>query len=318
MLRVGVFAPSSPVGAAELELGVERLVAEGFDVRVHPQTLERDFLSAGTDASRAKALHDLALDPAIDIVWTARGGWGAARLFEHLDKLPVPQARKTLVGYSDVTALHEYVRQRWNWRTIHAVMPASRLEAVATEQWQATIDLVKSESAQPITLPLRWLDTPPAKTITAPLVGGNLTLWTTLAGTRLQPASHGRILFFEDIGEKLYRIERYVTQIEQAGMLEGAVAVVLGDFTNCDDESNTMLAPIADRATFNWLTHPKIEQRPEFSLEQGLARIFADACRPRGIPLAVGLPVGHGPNFFPLELGAHYALDGIQARAIRR
>jgi muramoyltetrapeptide carboxypeptidase len=313
-MRVGIFAPSSPVGPVELELGVEWLRSVGFEVYVHPQTLERDFLSAGSDKSRASALLDLAIDPQIDVVWAARGGWGAARLFPHLDRLPKSTLRKTLVGYSDVTALHEYVRTAWGWRTIHAVMPASRLEAVSADELKQTVDLVRAPVST--SLPIRWLIPPRVGRIAGPLVGGNLTLWTTLAGTPRQPQSEGSILFLEDVGEKLYRIERYVTQIEQAGMFDGVAAVVLGDFTSCDDEANQMLAPIDDRVSFSWLTHPKVPQRQTFSLDEGLTRIFEAVCRPRRIPLAWKLPVGHGPNFYPLELGRVHELTDTTLASI--
>ena len=317
--RIGIFAPSSPVGLVELDLGVQQIRDEEFDVFVHPQTTARDFLSAGTDHQRAAALLDLANDDSIDVVWAARGGWGAARMLPLLAAAPIPARRKTLVGYSDVTALHEFVRQVWGWQTLHAVVPASRLQAVSTEQWQATIQSVRTIQTAITTQPsqhkqhqLRWLIPPDHDTqdhqIRAELIGGNLTLMTTLVGTPWQPSGRAKILFFEDVHEKLYRIERYVTQLEQAGMFEGAAAVVLGDFTHCDDEANVMLAPITDKTTFNWQTHPQVPQRNTFSLDEGLTRIFSQACAGRKVPLAIGLPVGHGPNFWPLELGCVYQL----------
>src|SRR6187397_103161 len=74
-------------------------------------------------------------------------------------------------------------------------------------------------------------------TAEAELVGGNLALWSSTVGTPFHPTpARGRFVFFEDVGEKFYRIDRMVTQIRQAGLLDGAAAIVLGDFTDCDDD----------------------------------------------------------------------------------
>lgn len=307
-LRVGVVATSSPVGLGELDRGIARLRAAGFDVVEHPNVRARHYVLGGTDEQRAGSLLDFAFDDAIDVVWCARGGYGAARVATLLDadKSRGVPPRKTLVGYSDVTFLHEFVRQRWGWRTIHAPMLAgtsSEAERAAAEA------VVRGERP---TLPyespcLRWIGDAPSRDVEGELIGGNLSLWATLAGTPWQPAGRGKILFFEDIGEKLYRIDRMVVQLEQSGMLDGAAAIVLGDFTDCDDEAPTMLAP--DGTT-------RIPMRPTWSLDDGLRETFGRVAQKLGVPLAIGLPVGHGPSYWPLELGVRHTLtrDGRLAR----
>ena len=308
--RVGVIAPSSPVGLVELDRGLARLRAAGFEAVEHPNARGRHFVTAGTDEQRAASLLDFAFDDSIDVIWCARGGYGAARVATILDdgKSRGVPPRKTLVGYSDVTFLHEYVRREWNWRTIHAPMVAS----MGTNPAElAAIDAtVRGERP---TLPyespgLRWLANAPAADVAGELVGGNLSLWATLAGTPWQSSAAGKILFFEDVGERLYRLDRMVVQLEQAGMLRGARAIVLGDFRDCADESNTMLAPDGVAT---------IPLRPTVSHDDGLMEIFGRVATKLGIPLAAGLPVGHGPNFWPLELGVAHALtpDGRLVRA---
>ena len=86
-MRIGIIAPSSPCGQVELELGVERLARDGFDVIVHPQCARRHFTFAGTDDERAGALCELAYDGDIDAIWCARGGYGAARLLPMLETM---------------------------------------------------------------------------------------------------------------------------------------------------------------------------------------------------------------------------------------
>ena len=126
---VGIFAASSVVPKLEFDAGVEHLREFGFDPRIEAQVTTEHFLFPGTDAARAEAIHRLALDPSVDVLWAARGGYGAGRLLPLLEKLTsergAPRQKKLLVGYSDVTLLHEFVRARWGWSTLHAPMPAA-------------------------------------------------------------------------------------------------------------------------------------------------------------------------------------------------
>lgn len=306
--RVGIVACSSPVGLLELELGLNRLREAGFDPVIHPSVRQRHFVTAGSDEARAQSLLDYASDDSIDVIWCARGGYGAARVISELERRPFKAGKpKLLVGYSDVTVLHEYVRRMWGWRTLHAPMITASKTTPTADEWNAIDSFVRGENkTEPYSLPLRWLSAPPTQNIVGDLIGGNLSLWTSLAGTRLQPNPKGKILFFEDVGEALYRLDRMVVQLEQSNMLEGAAAIVLGDFTDCNDESNTMLDPSQTPDQFDWTR--RVPLRPTLTLDQGLLEIFGRVSKRFGIPLAAGLPVGHGPNFWPLSLGETHHL----------
>jgi len=301
--RIAFVAASSVVPRLDCEAGVDRLRAAGFKATVHPQCFETHFTYAGADAQRAAALWQVANDDEVDMVWLARGGYGAARLLPLLDDLTKhhgpPHRRKLLVGYSDVTVLHEYARTRWRWPTLHAPMPsAGNFGTYDQSHWRALLDLIQGKHPGDVwgDRPLKWLNAPPATAIEAELVGGNLALWSSVVGTPYAPTpAKGRILFLEDIGEKYYRIDRMLTQIRQAGLLDDAVAIVLGDFTNCDDDAPQLVRGPNDT---------RIPLRPQYTFDHALKEIFA----PLPIPVATGLPVGHGPNFAPLPLGATYRL----------
>src|SRR5262245_39079102 len=121
---VGIFAASSIVPQIELAAGIEHLKKYGFDPRIQAQVSAHHFMFPGDDEARAGAIYDLALDPSIPILWAARGGYGAGRLLPVLDRLTrergVPPQKKLLIGYSDVTVLHQFARNRWGWSTLHA------------------------------------------------------------------------------------------------------------------------------------------------------------------------------------------------------
>src|SRR5205085_11543250 len=105
--------------------------------------------------------------------------------------------------------------------------------------------------------PLQPLANPVTKPTRAQLVGGNLALWTALVGTKHGPTpARGRILFLEDIDEAFYRLDRMITQGRNAGLLDGAAAIVLGDFTNCKDDVSTRLAPCEGDALAKALDDP--------------------------------------------------------------
>ena len=167
-IPVGIFAASSVVPKYEFDAGVEHLRDAGFDPRIEAQVSSEHFIFPGTDDERAQAIYRLALDPKVPILWAARGGYGAGRLLPLLEELTdergAPKQKKLLVGYSDVTVLHEFVRTRWNWSTLHAPMPAaSNFAKLDPREWQAIVDYVKGKLASPpwLDTTLRWMNRPP-------------------------------------------------------------------------------------------------------------------------------------------------------------
>lgn len=318
--RIGIFAASSIVPVAELNLGVALLGDYGFEVTVHPQVRAQHFLYPGTDQERAHALYDMACDDAIDVLWAARGGYGAGRILPILERLTRehgrPKRAKLLVGYSDVTVLHEFVRHRWGFATLHASMPAGTSFALLkAEEREPTLACVRGEPAKFAweNTTLNFMNGAPAETITAEIVGGNMSLWSAAVGTPYAGRASGKILFLEDVDERPYRLDRMLMQIVQAGGLEGVRAIILGDFTNCNDEGSNVIQPLQPGADPRTLLEgleqrPRIPLRKEFPLDVALREVFGTVAKDLNIPLATGLPVGHGPNYSPLPLGARYTL----------
>jgi muramoyltetrapeptide carboxypeptidase len=311
--RLGVFTPASPIGGVELAMGVDRLRAEGFAVKTHVQSIERDFIYAGPDTQRVAALWDLAHDDDVDVLWCARGGYGCTRLLPLLDALTrqhgPPPKRKLLVGYSDVTVLHEYARTRWGWWTLHANMPATS-SFVTMEPWQfdATVALVRGEKPEPLwpTMRFEHLGAVPVSPVHGAVLGGNLTTWAYLAGTPYMPADvRGAMLFFEDLDEGFHKLDGLLTQLHQAGHLNGISALLLGGFHDCHDSKSTMLTapPTAEHPE-----PPRVPLRERYDERAAVAGIFGDYGKRHGVPVLFKLPVTHGPDFAPLPLGVDFAI----------
>ena len=275
-MRVVVVAPSGPVDRERLEGGVARLRGAGAEVEVHPHALAQTPLTAGTDEQRLAAVADAAWDSRSGVVWAARGGYGATRLLPALEKLTAQRGvppRKLLVGYSDVTALHAFARRRWGWATLHGLMVVNK-----GQEWPETL-AAAAQGERPGAMAVGWWTPPPAEAVEAELVGGNLALVAALCGTPDQIDAGGRLLFLEDVNEPLYKIDRMLMQLDQAGVTRGCRGLVLGTFSHTDEVEGLTLR-----------------------------EVVLDFAGRTGLPVAAGLPAGHGDDCRPVPLGATWRI----------
>lgn len=318
---VGIIAPSWKVPAHELAAALGMLREAGFAPKVHPQAKRQHLFFAGKDEERAQAFFDFAIDPRMRVLWCARGGHGSIRLLRHLDRLTAERGipdPKLLVGYSDATALLEYARARWGWSSLHAPMPAAiSFLGLSPNEWSSLQSWVKGDIPKQPWGPrfkLKFAGKKPTAPIEGPLVGGNLTVWTTLIGTPYMPSVKNKILFFEDVGEGLYRIDRMLMHLLLSGGLNGARAIVLGNFQGCRDTPPKVLAVTPDaRNRKRLLKEPKPEElqplRKALDAERMIPKIIQEIAGEAGIPVAYGLPVGHGPEHSSLPIGATYRIS---------
>jgi len=322
-ITIGIVAPSSVLPKIEFQMGINKLKSSGFAVKAHQQCKKKHFFYAGTAHERAKAFFEMASDPKIDVLWCARGGYGANQLLPLLERLTdergVPDV-KLLVGLSDATVLHEFVRSKWGWSTLHAPMPAGwGFLQMNDQEWDSLVNYIQKKEFHPAweKRKLKFFynnfkkDLPPLK---ATLVGGNLSLWCSLAGTVHFPRLENHFLFLEEISESLSRIDRMVEQIYQAGGFSGVRAIILGDFLGCEDRVSRFWAkePIKKNMKKILKKPEKAKLKPlrgSISQLKGLQEIFGCLGRDLEIPVAYGLSVGHGPGFSPLPLGINYQLD---------
>lgn len=324
--RIALVAPSSVVSKVELSLGLERLREEGLSARVHPQCRSKHLFFAGSDEERARAFYDSAVDESVGVLWAARGGSGSARILPILEKMTAERGvpdRKLFVGYSDSTLLLEFVRSRWGWATLHAPMPGLReFFELSPKAWKATLAWVRRERvAREPWGKLRFVGgRKPAASVTGELVGGNLTVWASACGTPFAGRGRGKIVFFEDVAETLYRVERVATQVFQSGGLDEARAIVLGTFDDCVDRvaRGFKVRPRKPGAIVNPKPADLAPIRSVIPQRRALDAIFGEIGERLGVPVAYGLPVGHGSGLTPLPLGAEYRLSPDGAFELRR
>jgi len=309
-LRIGIVAPSSSVPRVELQGGLQRMEGAGWVPVVHPQCFSKHLLYAGTDRERAEALFEFAQDSHLPVIWSAKGGYGALGLLKHLEQLTEDQGvppQKTLVGFSDSTSLLEFVRRRWKWRAIHGPMPALRsFQCLEEQDWKALVEEV--EDRKPSTsLSLKWLPgiEAPSENLQGPLVGGNLAVTCSLLGTSFQVQSDKGLIFFEDISESLAKIHRMVQQLEISGFFRNARAIVLGEFQDCTDRVPQVLKQCG--------SSEKVPVRMPIPFLEGMSAIWGEVARQWNLPVAVGVPSGHGQRQFPLAFGERWRLKASGA-----
>lgn len=198
--RLAIIAPAGPFNEDSFRKGLAWL-SERYDVRTRPDIFSKSGYFAGSDERRLAELQEAILDPDVDAVICARGGFGTTRLLPGIDPAAVRDANKTLVGFSDITALHA-LWARAGVRSVHAPMVAALGTASETlrEKW---ITLLENPAA-----PLQWnlqrMNEPLREPVGGILTGGNLAVLAALVGTPYRPPLDDRILFLEDVGERPY------------------------------------------------------------------------------------------------------------------
>lgn len=262
-----------------LRAGVD-VLAGRYRVRVAPEVPARAGYLAGADDQRAASLNRYLRDPDVRAIICARGGYGTMRILDDLDADALRRDPKLIVGFSDATALLAWAL-RAGVRGIHGPM-AGQLGTLSAADVAWLFRLMESTAPQPLPpLPLAPLGAPlPGEPVEGPLLGGNLCLLSHLVGTAYQVDLAGALLFFEEVGEAVYRIDRYLTHLGLSGALDRVAAALAGDMTDC-------AAPPG---------HPA-----------ALAVIHERLAR-HGVPGVHGAPLAHGARNLALPLGARAAL----------
>ena len=227
---VGLAAPAGVCDADRLQQGVAVLESWGLKVRNIPQQSRKRYM-AGADAWRASQLSDLFEDSAVKAVLPVRGGFGCARMFEHLDLEVVRNNPKLFVGFSDVTVLLVRFLQEAGLVCYHGPMVATDLPRMNDGERERFRRFLFGEPDWFLGDGLQCWRPGTAEGV---LTGGCLSVLVTTLGTGHALSTEGRILFLEDIAERPYRIDRMLTHLRQAGKLEGLAGVVFGAMTDCD------------------------------------------------------------------------------------
>jgi len=272
---IGIAAPASPVERKPLDRGVRMLSDWGFTLRVPETLFASEGYVAGPDDIRAQSLTALFLDPSVKAIVCARGGYGSQRVLPLLDFDKIREHPKPVVGFSDITALLCALSEKCGWVTFHGPMVTTLASSDAESQRALHTALVSG--VPPAIRPPAGVGLRPGVG-SGPLIGGNLAILCHLLATPYEPLWEGRILFIEDRGEPLYRIDRMLTHLKLAGCLDRLSGLVVGQFEGVKAQREV------------W-------------------EVVMSIVRGTGYPVAAGFPVGHGAANHTLALGMRAVLD---------
>jgi muramoyltetrapeptide carboxypeptidase len=276
---VGIVSPGFAVKEAALRRGLDALGKMGFRTRVGDHALARNGYLAGTDEQRLADLLTMLDDPEVRAIWFARGGYGTARLLERVPWRRLARGARLLIGYSDLTALFAAALPRTGWSCLYGPVVTELGDSAAYHRPSLRTLL----AGRPLELPLKRGAVLAPGRARGRLVGGNLSVLCHLSGTRYFPDLRGAVLFLEETGEEVYRIDRMLTQLRLSGTLSGVAAVLLGSIDAL----------------------PRKRFPPARSLDAVLAETFL----PLGVPVVGGLQAGHVGRKRTLPLGAVTTVD---------
>ncbi len=302
---IGVVAPAGPVNRERMVRALGRVRERGFRTKTYGDIYRSRGYLAGDDAIRAEELMAAFADPETAAVWCARGGYGVVRMLDRIDFDVIRRNPKVFIGFSDITLLHIAITQRTGLITFHAPnlqdgfgkpddMPAANEAAL----WRA-VRADGEQEGRPLNRERGYafsfdgadqgeLQTITAGAATGRLIGGNLAVLCGVIGTPFEIETAGRILFLEDISERVYRIDRYLSQLSLAGKLANVAGILLGDFSydegdQADDQADILAV-----------------------LREYLSGL--------GVPVLAGFPAGHDRFNLALPMGALVKLDADQRR----
>jgi muramoyltetrapeptide carboxypeptidase len=283
---IGITSPAGTITPDELKPALEQIKSWGFNVRIGASIGKKDFTMGGTDAERFTDLQAMLDDPSIDAILCARGGYGSVRIVDSLDWAAFKKHPKWVIGFSDITVLHAHIYRQCRVATIHSKMCNSFPD-----------DWAKAEPIQRDTiLSIRDALSGRAMRYEAPahvankagraqgaLLGGNLKMLETIAGTASDIDTRGALLFVEDTGEYAYSIDRAFENLRRTGKLENLAGLIVGGFKLKPDD-------------------------PGDEFGRTVPDIVLEKTRGCSYPVCFDFPVGHQRANFALKCGLRHQL----------
>ncbi|MGB3541854.1 S66 peptidase family protein, partial [Rubrivirga sp.] len=280
---IGLIAPAGVLRSrGQLNGAMEAVEGLGFQTKVGRHVLARHGFLAGTDEQRASDVMAMVQDPEVDAVLAVRGGWGCARILPMLDYDVIAANPKPIVGYSDTTALLLAVYARTGIVTFHGPVGVSTWNEVTTSSFLQTLVEGDPLVIGPETRSNRdRTQTVVEGTARGRVVGGNLTVISALAGTGFLPGFDDHVVFFEEVGEDAYRVDRMLIQLELAGQLREPAGVAFGQCSSCGSGGSS------------WTAEETIRRR----------------LQAYGRPAIIGAPIGHASPVYTVPIGLEAVLD---------
>jgi len=279
---IAVAAPASCFDQEAFFHGLQRLRGWGFEVRYREDIFSKKRYLAGDDPRRLEELVQYLEDPEVKAIFAARGGYGSLRLLQGLDRIAKPTQAKILLGYSDITSLLLYALKHWGWVTFQGPVVAKDISSNIKKAGEQSLLRVLTDPQPLGELRPSGMTCLHPGIATGPLVGGCLSLIVCSLGTPYQIPSEGSLLYLEDIGEKLYSLDRMLTHLRLAGVFSQVRGIVFGPLKDAHDKEKVIIDMLQD--------------------------VLGDL----KVPMVFGFPCGHTEDSWTLPMGLPVTLDAAR------
>lgn len=283
---IAITCPSGFISLEECQPAINKMLEWGFNIRVGNTVGAKDFTFAGTDEQRAKDLQKMIDDPLVKAIMLGRGGYGAVRIIDKIDFTQFVKNPKWIIGFSDATVFHLHINRNFGIATIHSKMCNSFPEDFCNAE-PSQIDSIDS---------IRRCLTGEKMSYTAPanehnrmgeaagtLIGGNLSIIQQLCGSVSDVSTAGKILFIEDVGEYLYKIDGMLCNLKRSGKLTHLKGLVVGGFRIKPDD-------------------------PGEEFGKTIYEIVTEKIKEYKYPICFDFPVGHIKENYALKCGVKHQL----------
>lgn len=289
---IAIVAPAGILKSRKKTIEAAQMLLKnwGLVTVLGPHLFSESYHFAGTDAQRLKDLQWALDNPDVKAIWCARGGYGSMRIMDELNFEPFKKNPKWLVGYSDITALHNQL-QNLGYETLHAMMPVNMEEDAKA----ITASITSLKAGLFGTLAMHNIESNKSNRMGSAkgiLIGGNLTLLTAQLGSASQLDTRNKILFIEEIGEYKYHIDRMLQSLKRAGYFDHCNGVIVGDMMDIKANSPA------------WGT--------------GIEELIMNILDPYDFPVAFGIPAGHKPENRALIFGRSIDLNITKSETVIR
>ncbi len=284
---VGLIAPAGIVDAKEIAVAEKSITQLGLKVKQGKHILDRYGYLAGRDGDRANDVNSMFSDREIIAIIAMRGGWGCNRILPLLNYSLIRSHPKILMGYSDITTLLLAINARSRLITFHGPVATSTWNQFTVDYFQRILfngEAVAMQNSHNNEVRVETIAPGKAR---GKLIGGNLSVLSAMVGSPYLPSWNKSILFIEEIGEDIYRVDRMLTQLKIAGILNQISGLIFGQCTNCSSGDE-----------------------PSFTLIQ----VLQDHILPLRIPAWYGSMIGHIKDKFTIPIGVQVEIDADVGR----
>jgi muramoyltetrapeptide carboxypeptidase len=286
--KVAIIAIGKKISRKEIEPAITAYKSWGLNIVISKTIDSGENYLAGTDELKTFELQSYINNPSIKAIIFARGGYGAVRIIDKIDFSPLTKNNKWLVGFSDVTVIHNHLNTNFNLTTVHGIMPVffkdattSSIESCRKVLFEGNMDYNFSNPDDELIQKGRC---------EAVIVGGNLSIIYSLCGSKSQLKTDGKILFIEDLHEPMYHIDRMLQNLKRNGLFDNIVGLIIGSFTNIESGD------------------------PKFAND--LQSVFQNYFEPLQIPIFSNFPSGHINDNHSLIFGQKVTMEVLNDRIL--